>query len=100
MKHIKESIDEIMKALRAQGHKPKVNLTEEFEVEDHSIDVTEGVSIQVPSYGDCYVNVNYFDGDTFHHYPERLGVAEICKDVNHAVMREKSDKGAKSHVRK
>lgn len=64
--------------------------TEEPEVEDDAVNVTDTISVQVSSYGDCYMTVSRYEpkgafGECYVFYPERLSIADIIMDIKRAM---------------
>lgn len=67
-----------------------IHRTEEPEVEDDAVQVTDTISVQVSSYGDCYMTVSRFEssgafGECFVFYPERLSIADVVTDIKRAM---------------
>lgn len=67
----------------------KVIPTDDVDVEDDSIEVTDTISVQVSSIGDAWISVSRTKGDDFIFYPERLDVRDVWKDIQDAMEDER-----------
>jgi len=85
------NVDQVAGHLIKHGIKYKsIHRTEEPEVEDDAINITDHISVQVSSYGDAYMSVGRWDpvAECFFYSPERLGIPELVNDIKLALKEE------------